>query len=43
MYLLKSKDEVMEKFVLYKKEIKNQLNKKIEELRTVKDGESYSI
>lgn len=43
MYLLKNKDEVMEKFVFYKKEIKNQLNKKIEELRTVRGGESCSI
>ena len=29
VYLLKSKDEVLKKFVLYKNKVKNQLNKKI--------------
>ena len=29
VYLLKTKDEVIEKFVLYKNEVENQLNKKI--------------
>ena len=29
VYLLKSKDEVIEKFVLYKNEVENQFNKKI--------------
>ena len=39
MYLLKSKDEVIEKFVLYKNKIKNRLNKKIKVLRSDRDGE----
>ena len=34
VYLLKSKDEVIEKFVIYKNEVKNQLNKKIKVLRS---------
>ena len=33
MYLLKSKDKAIEKFVLYKNEVENQLNKKIKVLR----------
>ena len=32
--LLKSKDEAIEKFVLYKNEVENQLNKKIKVLRS---------
>ena len=39
MYLLKSKDEVIEKFALYEKEVKNQLNKKIKKLRSERDDE----
>ena len=42
MYLLKSKDEVMEKFVLYKNEVENQLNKKIKVLRSYRGGEYES-
>lgn len=34
VYLLKSKDEVLEKFILYKNEVENQLNKKIKVLRS---------
>ena len=34
VYLLKSKDEAIEKFVLYKNEVENQLNKKIKVLRS---------
>ena len=36
---MKSKDEAIEKFVLYKNEIENQLNKKIKELRSDRGGE----
>ena len=39
MYLLKSKDEVIEKFVFYKNKIENQLNKKIKVLRSDRGGE----
>ena len=42
MYLLKSKDEVIEKFVLYKNKVENQLNKKIEVLRSDRCGEHKS-
>ena len=38
VYLLKSKDEAMEKFVLYKNEVENQLNKKIKVLRSDRGG-----
>ena len=34
VYLLKSKDEAIEKFALYKKEVENQLNNKIKTLRS---------
>ena len=34
VYLLKSKDEAIEKFVLYKNKVENQLNKKIKVLRS---------
>ena len=37
--MLKSKDEAIEKFSLYKKKVKNQLNKKIKVLRSGKGGE----
>ena len=39
VYLLKSKDDAIEKFVLYKNEVENQLNKKIKVLRTYLGGE----
>ena len=34
VYLLKSKDEAIEKFILYKAEVENQLNKKIKRVRS---------
>ena len=39
VYLLKSKDEAIEKFVLYKQEVENQLNKKIKMVRSDRGGE----
>ncbi|KAH9736282.1 hypothetical protein KPL71_018042 [Citrus sinensis] len=39
VYLLKSKDEALEKFILYKNEVENQLNRKIKELRSDRGGE----
>ena len=42
MYLLKSKKEIIEKFVLYKNEVKSQLNKKIKVLRSDQGGEYES-
>ena len=42
VYLLKSKDEVIEKFVLYKNKIENKLNKKIKVLRSYRGGEYES-
>ena len=42
VYLLKSKDEEIEKFVLYKNEVENQLNKKIKVLRSDRGGEYES-
>ena len=42
MYLLKSKDEAIEKFVLFKHEVENQLNKKIKMLRSNRGGEYES-
>ena len=42
VYLLKSKDEAIEKFVLYKHEVENQLNKKIKVLRSDQGGEYES-
>ena len=42
VYLLKSKDEVIEKFVLYKHKVENQLNKKIKVLRSDRGGEYES-
>ena len=42
MYLLKSKDEAIEKFVLYKNEVDNQLNKKIKVLRSDRGSEYES-
>ena len=42
MYLLKIKDEAIDKFVLYKNEVENQLNKKISVLRSDRGGEYES-
>ncbi|KAJ0462893.1 putative RNA-directed DNA polymerase [Helianthus annuus] len=39
VYLLKSKDEAIEKFILYKNEVENQLNKKIKAMRSDRGGE----
>ena len=42
VYLLKSKDEAIENFVLYKNEVEKQLNKKIKVLRNDRGGEYES-
>ena len=42
LYLLKSKNQAIEKFVLYKNEVENQLNKKIKVLRSDRGGEYES-
>ena len=42
VYLLKSKDEALEKFSLFKLEVENQLNRKIKRLRSDKGGEYVS-
>ena len=42
MYLLKSKDEAIEKFVINKNEVENQFNKKIKVLRSYRGGEYES-
>ena len=42
MYLLKSKDEAIEKFVLYKNEVENQFNKKIKVLISDRGSEYES-
>ena len=42
VYLLKSKDEAIEKFVLYKNDVENKLNKKIKVLRSDRGGEYES-
>ena len=42
VYLLKSKNEAIEKFVLYKNEVENQFNKKIKVLRSDRGGEYES-
>ncbi|CAM8928657.1 unnamed protein product [Rhodiola kirilowii] len=39
IYLLKSKDEAIEKFAMYKLEVENQLDKKIKRLRSDRGGE----
>ncbi|KAJ0850834.1 putative RNA-directed DNA polymerase [Helianthus annuus] len=39
VYLLKSKDEAISKFILYKNEVENQLQKKIKALRSDRGGE----
>ena len=42
MYLLRSKNEALESFIYYKKEIENQINKKIKVLRSDGGGEYES-
>ena len=42
VYLLKSKDKTIDKFVLYKNEVKNQLGHKIKALRSDRGGEYKS-
>ena len=42
VYLLKSKDETIDKFVLHKHEVENQLNKEIKVLRSDRGGEYES-
>ena len=42
VYLLKSKDEAIDKFILYKREVENQLNKKIKVVRSDHGGEFCS-
>ena len=42
VYLLKSKNEAIDKCVLYKNEVENQLNKKIKVLRSDRGGEYES-
>ena len=42
VYLLKSNDEAIENFVLYKTEVDNKLNKKIKMLRSDRCGEYES-
>ena len=39
VYLLKSKDEALEKFITYKNEVENQLDKKIKMVRSDRGGE----
>ncbi|CAN1221891.1 Retrovirus-related Pol polyprotein from transposon TNT 1-94 [Linum grandiflorum] len=43
IYLLKSKDEAEDKFLIYKAEVENQLNKKIKRLRSDRGGEYSSV
>ena len=42
VYLLKSKDEAIQKFVLFKNEVENKLYKKIKVLRSDRGGEYES-
>ncbi|KAJ9561120.1 hypothetical protein OSB04_006280 [Centaurea solstitialis] len=42
IYLLKSKDEAIDKFMVYKTEVENQLNKKIKVVRSDRGGEYVS-
>ena len=42
VYLLKSKDEEIKKFVFYKNKVENQVNKKIKMLRSDRGGEYES-
>ena len=43
VYLLKSKDETLEKFVLYKAEVENLFNKKIKLIRSDRGGEYVTL
>ncbi|GJW99868.1 retrovirus-related pol polyprotein from transposon TNT 1-94 [Tanacetum coccineum] len=43
VYLLKSKDKVIDKFVLYKTEVENQLGKKIKVVRSDRGGKYVSL
>nr|GEU44614.1 retrotransposon protein, putative, Ty1-copia subclass [Tanacetum cinerariifolium] len=43
VYLLKSKDETIDKFVLYKTEVENQLGRKIKVVRNDRGGEYMSL
>ena len=43
LYLLRNKDEVSEKFSIYKSEVENQLNKKIKRIRSDRGGEYFLI
>ena len=40
VYLLKHKDEAFDKFILYKAEVENQLNRKIKRVKSNR-GEKY--
>ena len=42
MYLLKTKDEALYYFKVYKAEVENQLEKKIKHLRSDREGEYFS-
>ena len=42
LYLLRTKDEVLEIFIKYKNEVENQKNKKIKRLKTDRGGEYES-
>ena len=42
MYLLKSKDKAIEKFILFKNEVENQLSRKIKAIRSDHGGEYES-
>ncbi|KAI3755706.1 hypothetical protein L1987_55512 [Smallanthus sonchifolius] len=42
VYLLKSKDEAIDKFILFKAEVENQLNRKIKKVRSDRGGEYVS-
>ena len=42
MYLLKTKDEALHYFKVYKAEVENQLEKKIKHLRSDRGGEYFS-
>ncbi|KAJ0492733.1 putative RNA-directed DNA polymerase [Helianthus annuus] len=42
VYLLKSKDEAIDKFILFKAEVENQLNRKIKVVRSDRGGEYVS-
>ena len=43
VYLLKSKNEAIEKFILFKNEVENQLSRKIKAIRNDRGGEYESL